>query len=341
MQNTLYHAKFLTLRFSGCGHLLPYHLGVSSAFLEEESRRNKFKSSSKTSTGASKFRSKLVTEKASLPRIRAVSGSSAGAIAAVVYSQIPHRIEEYASEFIETRGRAIEILKRMLHEEERARSSVRKIDMNSTPEIVTHGRSRQNQPPSLHVATTKCLDGSHHLFTFPPNLYPTISSSWNIDYILEAVKASCTIPLSFHPADIMFKNQSITYPDSDGIFIDGSYHVDGGIAAPVPPTPYDERDGSCPITISPISAAAPLFQSKETFGKRISPDDDSMRLLPLSNISCRGDFHVKPSIQNLRALRIASGVTSSEELQEWYEKGTNDALRMLRECSNEDPNDSL
>ncbi len=337
MQSALYRAKFLTLRFSGCGHLLPYHLGVSSVFLEEESRRSKFKPSN-TSTVASKSKSKLVTEKASLPRIKAVSGSSAGAIAAVVYSQMPHRIEEYASEFIETRGRAIEILKRMLHEEERARSSVREVDNNSTPEIVTHGRSKQNQPPSLHIATTKCLDGSHNLFTFQPNLYPTISSSWNIDNILEAVRASCTIPLSFHPADIMFKNQSLSYPNSDGILIDGNHHVDGGIAAPAPSTPHDGRDGSFSITISPISAGAPLFQPKHTSDRRISPDDDSMRLLPLSNISCRGDFHVKPSIQNLRALRIASGVTSSEELREWYERGTNDALRMLRKWSEEDIN---
>jgi hypothetical protein len=62
---------------------------------------------------------------------------------------------------------------------------------------------------------------------------------------------------------------------------------------------------------------------------RISPKDYSWRLLPISNLNCRGDFDVKPSLQNLRALRMASGLVSSKELQDWYDRGIDDALRIL------------
>ena len=99
--------NFLTLRFSGCGHLLPYHLGVSSVFLEEASKQASYRS-----------RSSNDQQKRTLPRIKAVSGSSAGAIAAVVHARLPHRVEEFATKFISERGNALKTLKSMLHEEE-------------------------------------------------------------------------------------------------------------------------------------------------------------------------------------------------------------------------------
>jgi predicted acylesterase/phospholipase RssA len=149
--------------------------------------------------------------------------------------------------------------------------------------------------------------------------------------MLEAVKASCTIPPSFHPADIILQSQQNSYPDSEGILLsDGNYHVDGGIAAPAPPTPRDGREGACPIIISPISAGAPFFFPRERETMRISPVDDSWRLLPISNLICRGDFDVKPSIQNLRALRMASGLVSSKELEGWFQLGIDDALRVVK-----------
>ena len=43
--------------------------------------------------------------------------------------------------------------------------------------------------------------------------------------------------------------------------------------------------------------------------------DNTQRLLPLSNLICKDDFEVKPSIQNLKALRVASGVGTSQELE--------------------------
>ena len=301
--------KFLTLSFSGCGHLLPYHLGVSSVLLDEGSKR------------ASKS-----NKKRHLPRIKAVAGSSAGAIAAVLHTRLPHRIEEYASRFIAERGHALKTLTTMLHEEENS------LNASNHPSFTTITDGKREIPPSLHIATTKCIDGSKHLFSFPGTMFSSISTTWTTDKVLDAVKASCTIPQSFHPADIIFKRQNISYPDVDGIYIEGHHHVDGGIASPAPGTPRDKEEGACPIIISPISAGSPSFFSRNgKVQRRISPTDDSCRLLPISNLTCRGDFNVKPSLQNLRALRMASGLVSSTELQGWYDRGVEDALTMVKE----------
>jgi len=77
----LRQSKFLTLSFSGAGHLLPYHLGVASAIKTNEH---------------------LIAKS-----IDAVSGSSSGAIAASLFAYFPTRIEEYTNAFISDGGRAM------------------------------------------------------------------------------------------------------------------------------------------------------------------------------------------------------------------------------------------
>lgn len=315
--------KFHTLRFSGCGHLLPYHLGVSSVLIEE----------SKRTVGKS-------DTKKTLHKIKSVGGSSAGAIAAVLHARLPNRIEEFAMKFISDRGHAFETLKAMLYEEENSENL--KTTYREPLAVVSDGKGVK--PPRLHIATTRCEDGSNYVFNFSGcfDQYSSISTSWTTDKVLDAVKASCKIPQSFHPVDIISTSQSACtpYPDSDGILIDGSYHVDGGIAAPGgPTTPLDRKEEAYPIVISPISVGNSLFSidSKQTEiskSLRISPTDNSWRLLPISNIRCRGDFKVKPSVQNLKAMRMASGLVSSTELENWYKQGIDDALEMMKVLKN-------
>ena len=95
-------APFLTLSFSGAGHLLSYHLGVAASLHRASTANNGNNNKHKH-----------------LPTIKAISGSSSGAIAATVFVRLPHRIEEYADTFLAEGGRAFAILKDMLHEEER------------------------------------------------------------------------------------------------------------------------------------------------------------------------------------------------------------------------------
>jgi predicted acylesterase/phospholipase RssA len=136
--------------------------------------------------------------------------------------------------------------------------------------------------------------------------------------LLECVRASCTIPRTFHPYDVLAGSQ-LSYPDSDGILIRGEYHVDGGIAGPAPPV----LNCSNVIIVSPISGSSKSH--------RISPTDTSFAIW--RELKCRGDldFQVRPSIQNLKALRVASGFTTSRELQTWYEQGINDANDFLQD----------
>lgn len=295
--------NFLTIRFSGCGHLLPYHLGVASVFHEE------------TSTGK--------TRRRPLPPVKAVSGASSGAIAAVMYANIPDRIDEFANEFIEQRGNALKILTQMMYTEE---DSVRRRRVHNLTIVASNHKSA---PPRLNIATTNCADGSLHLFTFTTHtLYKNISSTWTTDKILNAVKASCNIPPSFHPIDLFTKTQ---YPTEEGIEIDGVHHTDGAISCPAPPTSRDDEYGAHSIIVSPISEGEPFVFSenpkKNVF--RISPVDTSLRLLPLGSLKLNGNFHVKPSVNNLKCLRMASGSVSSDELRDWYDQGINDGIHMV------------
>lgn len=266
--------KFLTLSFSGAGHLLPYHLGVIASIRNDE---------------------KLISKP-----ISAVSGSSSGAIAATLFVYFPtDQIKEFADRFISDGGRAMYHLKDMIY------------DTNIYTNDIEHDTS-------LHIAATRCSDGALQLFDFPSNL----SSISDKDHLVSCLQASCKIPPHFHPADVLNSSSSITYPEEDGTMIDGQTYVDGGIAAPAPPTPLDAMECACRVVISPISGDS----NENTI--RISPNDTSLKF-PI-NIKCKGGFTVYPSIQNFQAMQISAGLlASSSLLQEWYERGVEDGARIL------------
>lgn len=251
--------KRLALSLTGSGHLLTYQLGVCQVLL-----------------------------KCDLP-IAAISGSSGGAIAATVVCCIPHRLEDYAAQFIKKKGLGFGILQSMLQEE-------------SSSEVVV-------STTLLSICLTRCRDGAPILKTFHSPLT-------NLDDdLLPTIAASCEIPPSFHPWDL-FGSHQLQYPE--GIVIDGESYVDGGIAAPAPPV----QDAYEKIIVSPISGGY------DTTSTRISPKDPSFQL-PFFQLTARGGFLIRPSMQNLRALRAASGLTSSYELQMYYDWGTRDAIEFL------------
>ena len=168
---TLRQCNFLTLSFSGAGHLLPYHLGVAVAIKSNE-----------CSMGTP---------------IHAVSGSSSGAIAATLFVYFPHeRIKDYADRFIADGGRAMHHFKELIVEannsaEARYRNQQSTSLANtrcSAERFVPHsgqamshlramiddanasGEGLNPHSTTLHIATTRCSDASLRLFDFPPNL---------------------------------------------------------------------------------------------------------------------------------------------------------------------------
>lgn len=267
----LRQSKFLTLSFSGAGHLLPYHLGVATV-IQTEARS-------------------IATP------VEAVSGSSSGAIAAALFACFPARLDEYADAFIADGGRALHHFR----------------------DLADASRGGPLEPrTSLHVATTRCVDGAPHLFGFPKDRL------CDKEHLLKCLRASCAIPPHFHPADVLPHRTPATYPDGDGVAIHGLSYVDGGIAAPAPRAHLDAMDGGCRVVISPISGG-----TREARAVRISPADASWKF-PW-DLECRGGFRVHPSVQNARALQVAAGAASSAVLREWYERGVEDGTRAFAE----------
>ena len=244
-------------------------------------------------------------------RLLAVAGSSSGAIAATVLSLLSHRLEEYLERFINARGHAYRNLQQMLMEEqlEQQRSQLNDFHLQ------------------LSICTTKCSDGKMHLHSFDAET--VLSDPSQTNEVLKAVQASCAIPRSFHPFD-MFSKQPLSFPDEEGVEIDGAYYVDGGIAAPVPPTSLD-GDPKClgRIEVSPISG--PKVQSLVPT-LSIRPCDNSLPLLPFSLTTTRCQpFSIRPSLQNVRALVVSAGLANPQVLQDWYQRGIDDASKFVEE----------
>ena len=233
--------------------------------------------------------------------INSVAGSSSGAIIAAVLTCFPHRLEEYTDRFLRDGGRAYAIFHDML---------------DDTP---ISDQAQMTNLPTLHIATTSCSSGSPKLFTFEPDDVHT-----ERDKLLLAVRASCRLPVSFHPWDI-FATQHPTYPEEDGIEIAGKFYVDGGIAAPCPQL----QNSMTNIVISPISGSSSAIWN-------IRPVDNSWKIPLVGDLTARcGTFTVRPSAENLRALILTVGTATPHALKDWHQRGIRDANMFLRKWSKE------
>lgn len=288
-----------SLCFSGAGHLIVYHFGAAKELI------------SQIDAGS---------PKSDLPRIQSVAGSSSGALVATALGYFPHRIDEYADRFLQDRGHAFHHLQQMLLEEESRRNVAR-----AQQEPTQESRIR---PHWLGIATTACATGELHMFEFDTsNPLHKRSGDSSYEHLLSAVQASCAIPQTFHPWDI-FSNYPTVYPDDDGVEIDGSYFVDGGIAAPCPvwqKHAEQQRDDTNIILISPTSgsssSAPPVLGS-------IRPLDTSLKLPLVGDLSPRGEngvFRIRPSIQNLQGLVASMGAVHPQVLHDFYQRGIEDA----------------
>jgi predicted acylesterase/phospholipase RssA len=313
MASAVIPRRAVALSLTGSGHLLIYQLGACRVLFQQHNNKSL--------------------------DIRHVAGSSGGSVAATVVTQLQsplptlpalshHRyhhynpdqqhpvvIDEYAQAFIQKRGLAMTLLR------ERLTESVKIRQQHSSQQ---QQQQQQQDPlaPVLDICTTKCSDGTAHMFPFSA----PIQDETQLELLLKCVEASCAIPRTFHPWDV-FTSSPVQYPVEDGIRIrldntgidddgdDDESYVDGGIAAPAPPTPPELTR----IIISPVTGESPCL--------RISPvaDSASLRLLPLRV----GDFGVQTSWQNCKALRASAGMVSTQELQEWYDQGQRDAERFV------------
>eukprot|EP00531_Pseudo-nitzschia_arenysensis_P005351 CAMPEP_0116128960 /NCGR_PEP_ID=MMETSP0329-20121206/7669_1 /TAXON_ID=697910 /ORGANISM="Pseudo-nitzschia arenysensis, Strain B593" /LENGTH=276 /DNA_ID=CAMNT_0003623195 /DNA_START=595 /DNA_END=1425 /DNA_ORIENTATION=+ len=270
---------------------------------------------------------------------------------------MPHRLEEYTERFLQDRGHAFRNLQQMLEEEISKSKSFAEYS-GSTGGNSESQISSKRYDLLLSICTTRCSDGGIELFSFD---YHSQRDETKIERILKAVEASCRIPTSFHPFDMValnfkgvMQNANDTYPEAEGIDIDGKGYVDGGIAAPFPPTPLDD-DSNCTrrIVVSPIAGEYFYNTSDDRLLpllKVVRPASDASWKAPLINsvpiVGSGGQQYdvplvavrATPSLQNLRNFTTAMGVVpaspsdngnSSGILNDWYERGQADAHEML------------
>jgi predicted acylesterase/phospholipase RssA len=269
-----------SLSFSGAGHLLSYHLGVAKTLSQKH-------------------------------KIRAVAGSSSGAIVAAALTLFSHEdFLKFTSRYLKDGGYALTNFQKVLSKQDPSLLSQKNI--------------------LLGIATTDCADGSLRLFSFDPSRQSTPN---NQEFIATAVRASCTIPLSFHPWDV-FTKLPIKYPgEQDGVEIDGRWYCDGGIAGPapfisIPKNSDQDKEVITKVLISPISG------SSTGASWSIRPRDGSVAVPSalFGDLTTRcGTFGVRPSVQNLHALIASAGIASPQLLQDWHDRGVDDTLRFLDE----------
>lgn len=382
--------RIVTISFSGAGHLLPYHLGAATVLMKNcavdttatgnipLAPTNTFRGLGKQQQDHLEEKTKNYDQRAPLlPPIKAVVGSSSGSIAAAVMTYLPHKIEEYADEFIHEGGHAYQIFERMILEEE-------EIEKQSSNAAMT-----TKQQWELYVCGTRCTNGELCLFPFKYNtntagtigfsngnkLQKIMTSKMfecveEREYLFQAIQASCKIPVSFHPVDMIswpiLGASKLNYHE-DGIKINDQYYCDGGIVAPAPPTPYDfnnngeyysihdnefnnsnhDDDDDCSsnsncdnilyhnnrIVVTPIESS---HRNKNTHNQsiyRISPNKNnkSTGIFNHFNLRCRGDFRIRLSTQNLNAFGNAMGNGDKDTLRHWYQRGENDAEQFVKE----------
>lgn len=265
---------------------------------------------------------------------------------------LPHRLEEYTDRFLQDRGHAFRNLKQMLEEE--------------TQDGASNELQRLSNNLLLSICTTRCSDGGIELFTFDDHLETNEDGApKSHERLLKAIEASCKIPRSFHPFDMVALNykgalqmNKGTYPDQEGTEIDGKSYVDGGIAAPFPPTPLDgNSDCTGRIVVSPIVGEYFYNNSNDEKSlpllKAIKPGADASWKIPLmSSVSIFGSagqeetvplvaVRANTSVQNLRIFTTAMGVVPASPndsqsggsgiLRDCYERGQEDAHEMLND----------
>lgn len=269
----------LCLSLTGSGHLLVYQLGACRTLQLQQDES--------------------IT-------IDHVVGASGGAIAAAVMAA-DISIDDYAQAFIRQRGNGMNLLQEFWSH------------TRTTSSPNTSRNTDKKASVGLHIATTRCQDGSSKVFSFNTLEDP--------ERIFQCIRASCLIPPTFHPLDIV--SSPSPYPDREGLAIDDpvegvDFYVDGGIATPAPMFD-DSLVASSDTALLERVIISPVAGTSQYAAARISPRGG----WPRFQIQVCHDMGMELSWNNLRTLQAASGNVTSNELQRWFDRGQDDAGRFL------------
>ena len=304
----------LALALTGSGHLLTYQIGACRA---------------------------LVGSGAFDGGVALAAGSSGGAIAATLLAcSSADEMDDYRREFVRRRGGGLELLREFLPPS---------LGGNKNGSNCNSDEMMRGAADELHVCATRNSDGSPKIFKFG-GASPGSSSegggggsatiattTTDPSLLMDCVRASCTIPRSFHPVDVLRRQTAISYPEGDGVAIHddeggggddaAAYYCDGGIASPAPPVSV-EADSMMSVVVVVVS---PMVCTHDDMHPVICPAAAKSWLLRwmTPSLALKGGLRAQCSLQNARAAIAASGAASSSDLQLWYERGVRDAESFL------------
>lgn len=146
--------------------------------------------------------------------------------------------------------------------------------------------------------------------------------------LLRCVRASCHIPLSFHPFDLRHASAA-TYPSDEGYEVDGEFFVDGALSRAVPRLLDSDAPGGCKaplvVLVTPASGPHVVSSARSIADASVRPDDETFRVgtARLAGLPCF------LSLGNLQSLSIAAFGGDEAALRGAFDRGTDDAARWI------------
>lgn len=228
----------------------------------------------------------LVRLRACSVPVKIFAGSSGGAIAATVAAVIPQKIDKFL-ECYALQGLSMRGLEEMLPEDAHIKAT-----------------------GTTAISLTECGTGQ--------NVLTTTFESRNA--LLEAVEASCHIPASSHPLDLLLSSGPHCFPDDQGRQISGIHGTfcDGGFSAFVPELPGYK-----------------LLRVSVMAGPTGTSDEKMLLCRSASGICFPGSIRVNGTQMYLSSSNLMAGIASvagrQTVLRSYYDWGNRDCAQFLKE----------
>ena len=168
----------------------------------------------------------------------------------------------------------------------------------------------------LHVQLTACETGQATM----------LSTFADRAELIDALFASCRIPRSFHPLDMLRGGAALKYPANEGKRVRGTPYVDGALSS-LCPSPAVA--GATTLKVCPLAALPSEFlicpEKPSTVGKGIPNIGLGHRTV--------GGLPLHACLSNLKLLQAGAFGAAPRELERLYDDGCADAERYLLSAS--------
>lgn len=295
-------AAWTSVSFSGAGHLLAYHLGVSKVLLERQLR------------------------------IQVVAGSSSGAIAATMLAYLPHRLEEFTETYLQRRGLALTTFREMITQhQQQQREGKAEVDPERPALVIATTKCHD---ASLKLFKFDDVAASSFTGNNHQRILKVIEASCHIPISFHPFDMFSRRRTT---STLNYPNEEGIQIDGE-YYADGGISAPAPIVLPstMDAKLLDDTSTKNLIIVSPISGGGggdsivPEGGDNTSIKLTLIRPMDKTLTLPGGDWNARcGTFQIRPSIQNLRAMINAMGVAPIGVLDDWHKRGIEDAERIL------------